>query len=69
MMLRNFYFEIEDPDEDIVDEEGCLLEKGLRKFGVCKEERHLPIVQMGLFMDDNGIPIAIESFPGKPWIT
>lgn len=63
--VTNFYFEIEDPDEDIVDEEGCLLEKGLRKFGVCKEERHLPIVQMGLFMDDNGIPIAIESFPGN----
>lgn len=63
--VTNFYFEIEDPDKDIVDEDGCLLEKGLRKFGVCKEERHLPIVQMGMFMDDNGIPIAIESFPGN----
>lgn len=34
-------------------------------MGVCKEERKLPIVQMGLFMDDNGLPIAIESFPGN----
>lgn len=63
--VTNFYFEIEDPDDDILDEEGNLLEKGQRKFGVCKEERHQPIVQMGLFMDDDGIPIAIESFPGN----
>lgn len=63
--VTNFYFEIEGPDEDILDEEGAVLTKGLRKMGVCKEERRLPIVQMGLFMDDNGIPIAIESFPGN----
>ena len=63
--VTNFYYEIEDPDEDIVDENGEIVEKGFRKFGVCKEERHQPIVQMGLFMDDDGIPIAIESFPGN----
>lgn len=63
--VTNFYFEIEDPDDDILDEEGNVLEKGQRKMGVCKEERKLPIVQMGLFMDDDGIPIAIESFPGN----
>ena len=63
--VTNFYFEIEDADEDILDEEGNILEKGQRKFGVSKEERHLPIVQMGLFMDDDGIPIAIETFPGN----
>ena len=63
--MTNFYFEIEDPDDDILDEEGNILVKGLRKMGVSKEERHLPIVQMGLFMDDSGIPIAIESFPGN----
>lgn len=34
-------------------------------MGVCKEERKLPILQMGLFMDDSGIPIAVESFPGN----
>lgn len=63
--VTNFYFEINGPDDDILDEEGAVIEKGLRKMGVCKEERRLPIVQMGLFMDDSGIPIAIESFPGN----
>ena len=50
---------------DLLDMEGNGLEKGLRKMGVSKEERTLPIVQMGLFMDDQGIPIAIETFPGN----
>ena len=63
--VTNFYFEIERPDEDETDVEGNILVQGQRKMGVCKEERKLPIVQMGLFMDDNGIPIAIESFPGN----
>ena len=63
--VTNFYFEIERPDEDEIDDEGNIIVRGQRKMGVCKEERKLPIVQMGLFMDDNGIPIAIESFPGN----
>ncbi|MBQ7654283.1 MAG: IS1634 family transposase [Clostridia bacterium] len=63
--VTNFYYEIEDPDEDICDEEGNVIVKGFRKMGVCKEERKRPIVQMGLFMDNDGIPIAIESFPGN----
>ena len=63
--VTNFYFEIEEPDDDTLDNEGNLIVKGQRKMGVCKEERKLPIVQMGLFMDDNGIPIAVESFPGN----
>lgn len=63
--VTNFFFEIGAPDDDILDEEGNVLEKGLRKMGVCKEQRKLPIVQMGLFMDDDGIPIAIETFPGN----
>jgi len=63
--VTNFFFEIDNPDEDVLDEDGNVLDKGQRKFGVCKEERHQPIVQMGLFMDDDGIPIAIESFPGN----
>ena len=63
--VTNFYFEIERPDEDETDEEGNIIVRGQRKTGVCKEERKLPIIQMGLFMDDNGIPIAIESFPGN----
>ena len=34
-------------------------------MGVSKENRKQPIVQMGLFMDDQGLPISIESFPGN----
>ncbi|WP_289772432.1 IS1634 family transposase [Bacteroides acidifaciens] len=63
--VTNFFFEIEDPDEDILDKEGNVIEKGFRKMGVSKENRKQPIVQMGLFMDDQGLPISIESFPGN----
>lgn len=63
--VTNFYFEIEELDEDILDEDGNVLEKGQRKMAVCKEERKLPILQMGLFMDDDGFLIAVESFPGN----
>lgn len=63
--VTNFFFEIEDPDEDILDKEGNVMERGIRKMGVSKENRKQPIVQMGLFMDDQGLPISIESFPGN----
>ena len=63
--VTNFFFETEEPDADIPDEDGNVLEKGLRKMGVSKENRKQPIVQMGLFLDDNGIPISIEIFPGN----
>ena len=58
--VTNFYFEIGAPDEDVLDEEGNVIEKGLRKKGVCKEERKLPIVQMGLFIDDEGFDKVAE---------
>lgn len=63
--VTNFYCEIEVPDEDKVDEEGSIIQKGLRKKGVSKENRNLPIVQMGLFMDEQGCPMSVESFPGN----
>jgi len=63
--VTNFYYEVENPDEDILNGDGELLAKGMRKMGVSKENRKQPIVQMGLFMDDQGIPIAVESFPGN----
>ncbi len=63
--VTNFFFEVEEPDEDEVDDEGNVIEKGLRKMGVSKENRKQPIVQMGLFLDDKGIPISIEMFPGN----
>lgn len=61
--VTNFFFETDRPDEDY-EEDGKII-KGTRQYGVCKEERKLPIVQMGLFMDENGIPISIEMFPGN----
>ena len=63
--VTNFYFEIAEADEDVLDESGNVVEKGLRKFGVSKENRKQPIVQIGLFMDDNGIPVSFEMFPGN----
>ena len=63
--VTNFYFEIADADEDVLDDAGNVVEKGLRKFGVSKENRKQPIVQIGLFMDDNGIPVSFEMFPGN----
>lgn len=63
--VTNFYFEIENNDEDVIDDNNNVISKGLRKKGVSKEERSLPIVQMGLFMDEQGYPITIETFPGN----
>lgn len=63
--VTNFFFEVEEPDEDILDEDGSVIAKGFRQEGVSKENRKQPIVQMGLFLDDNGIPISIEIFPGN----
>lgn len=48
----NYYFEIEE-------------ENGLKQYGPSKEHRPNPIVQMGLFMDGNGIPLAFDITPGN----
>ena len=61
----NFYCECEQPDEDIVDEVTGEVINGLRKFGLCKEHRPNPIVEMGLFMDSRGIPITMCLHPGN----
>lgn len=61
----NYYFEIEDNDADHVDRETGEVSFGLRKRGKSKENRPNPIVQMGLFMDSDGIPLAFNIFPGN----
>ena len=61
----NFYFESEQPDEDIVDEVTGEIFKGMRQYGFCKEHRPNPIVEMGLFMDSRGIPITMCLHPGN----
>lgn len=63
--VTNYYFEIDANDDDIYNEYGELIEEGLRKKGVSKEHRPKPIVQMGLFMDKNYLPISYELFSGN----
>ena len=55
----NFYFEIEQEDEEYVDEATGEVLKGLRKYGLSKDHKPTPLVQMGLFMDGDGIPISM----------
>lgn len=50
--LTNFFFEIEQEDD-------------FRKYGVSKENRPNPIVQFGLFMDGDGIPLCCDINPGN----
>ena len=61
----NFYFEKESEDEDVYDEITGELIEGLLKYGVSKEHRPNPIVQMGLFMDADGIPLSMCINPGS----
>lgn len=61
----NYYFEISYNDEDLIDENGNILEKGVRKKGPSKEHRKTPIIGMGLLMDKNGIPLSYDLFPGN----
>lgn len=50
----NFFFEVEESDTD-----------GLRKHGKSKENRPLPLVEMGLFIDNDGIPLTMSIHPGN----
>lgn len=61
----NYYFEINYNDEDLVDEEGNVIEKGYRKRGPEKNHRPDPIVELGLLMDATDIPLAYDLFPGN----
>ena len=61
----NYFFEIEDNDNDYIDTDTGELITGLRKRGKSKENRPNPIVQMGMFMDMDGIPLAFTVFPGN----
>lgn len=61
--VTNYYFET-DLDDEPVKMDGVTI-PAFRKRGPSKEKRPNPIVQMGLFMDTNGIPIAFQLFPGN----
>lgn len=68
----NYYFDISRPDVDNLDENGNPIDKDgnptqtkYRKRGPEKNHRPDPIVEMGLLMDKNGIPVAYDLFPGN----
>lgn len=61
----NYYFETERPDEEYIDEITGEIMRGLREFGISKENRPNPIVEMGLLMDKHGIPISMCLEPGN----
>ena len=62
--VTNFFFATDEGDADEEMPDGNI-KSGLRKPGVSKEHRKSPIVQMGLLMDEQGIPISCECFPGN----
>ena len=75
--VTNYYFETMYGDDDVYeldenneivkDDKGkpIIVKKGFKKSGVSKENRKEPIVQMGLFIDNNGIPVSHKLFPGN----
>ena len=60
-------YELEENNEIVKGEDGkpIIVKKGFRKNGVSKENSKGPIVQMGLFIDNNGIPVSHKLFPGN----
>ena len=61
----NYFFETEKPDEEIVDEVTGEIILGPRQFGISKENKTSPIIDMGLIMDRRGIPISMCIHPGN----
>ncbi len=75
--VTNYYFETMYGDEDtykvnelgevILDKKSkpIIVKSGLRKRGVSKENKPNPIVGMGLLIDNNGLPVSYDIFPGN----
>lgn len=64
----NYFFETEQADPVVVEKDEAGNEKktvGLRQYGFSKEHRPNPIVQMGMFIDKTGFPIAMCINPGN----
>jgi transposase len=61
----NYYFEIKEEDDDYIDTVTGEVLRGLRKYGPSKQHKPNPLVQMGLFMDGDGIPISMCITPGS----
>lgn len=63
--VTNYFWEITRPDSDRYDRNGVLVSEGMRKNGCSKEKKKKPIVQLGLFMDNDGLPVDFGLFPGN----
>lgn len=66
--VTNYYTEKDfaDPDEEYLDRSGnTVTGPALGQKGVSKEHQLTPIIQMGLFMDGNGIPVCMDVFRGN----
>jgi transposase len=63
--VTNYFWEIDNPDPDVYDDLGNVISEGMRKYGCSKEHRPEPIVQLGLFMDNDGLPVDFGLFPGN----
>jgi len=61
----NFYCEAESQDPDYIDDVTGEVFTGLRQYGFSKDHKPNPLVEMGLFMDTNGIPISMCIAPGN----
>ena len=61
----NYYFEINYNDNDLADEEGNIIEKNYRNRAPEKNHSPDPIIDMGLLMDSNDLPLAYDLFPGN----
>jgi hypothetical protein len=63
--VTNYWFEIKGKDPDETDGAGNVIAEGMRKPGPSKARNRKPIVQMGLFTDENTIPISFHLSPGN----
>ena len=61
----NYYYDISKPDIDELDEDGNILKKRYRKYGPEKNHRKNPIIEMGLLIDADAIPLSYGLFPGN----
>ena len=61
----NYYYDISKLDIDELDEDGNVLKKRYRKYGPEKNHRKDPIIEMGLLIDADAIPLSYGLFPGN----
>jgi len=64
--VTTLYFETHKEDEDLRDDQGKVVEEGLRKNGFSKDHKsNKPQILVGLLVTKEGYPVGVEMFPGK----